>query len=118
MLNGGYDPRYSRLSAKEGGKLEIESFDDFLENYKEIESFDDFLTTYLKDGGKLESPNNIESDQNVIPEGALHKNKHNLKETGFDDSSITKKGIPVIDDEGNQQAEIELNEIIFSLEVS
>lgn len=118
MLNGGYDPRYSRLSAKEGGKLEIESFDDFLENYKEIESFDDFLTIYLKDGGKLESPNNIESDQNVIPEGALHKNKHNLKETGFDDSSITKKGIPVIDDEGNQQAEIELNEIIFSLEVS
>ena len=31
---------------------------------------------------------------------------------------LTKKGIPVIDEEGEQQAEIELNEIIFTLEVT
>lgn len=31
---------------------------------------------------------------------------------------LTKKGIPVIDDEGEQQAEIEHSEIIFTLEVT
>ena len=31
---------------------------------------------------------------------------------------LTKKGIPVIDNKGEQQAEIELNEIIFNLEVT
>jgi hypothetical protein len=30
----------------------------------------------------------------------------------------TQKGIPVIDNKGEQQAEIELNEIIFNLEVT
>ena len=33
-------------------------------------------------------------------------------------SEFTKKGIPVVDNEGNQQAEIELNEIIFNKEVT
>ena len=32
--------------------------------------------------------------------------------------NLTKKGIPVIDNEGEQQAEIEKNEIIFTLEVT
>lgn len=31
---------------------------------------------------------------------------------------LTSKGIPVIDNDGEQQAEIELNEIIFTLEVT
>jgi hypothetical protein len=31
---------------------------------------------------------------------------------------LTQKGIPVIDNEGEQQAEIELDEIIFTLEVT
>ena len=31
---------------------------------------------------------------------------------------LTKKGIPVVDNEGNQQAEIEHSEIIFTLEVT
>lgn len=31
---------------------------------------------------------------------------------------LTKKGIPVVDNKGEQQAEIERNEIIFSLEVT
>ncbi len=63
----------------------------------------------------------IETDTNqksVIPEGALHKNKHHLNEVGVDDSELTKKGIPVVDNQGEQQAEIELNEIIFTLEVT
>ena len=32
--------------------------------------------------------------------------------------NLTKKGIPVVDNEGKQQAEIEKNEIIFTLEVT
>ena len=35
-----------------------------------------------------------------------------------DADNLTKKGIPVIDNKGNQQAEIERNEIIFRLEVT
>ena len=50
---------------------------------------------------------------NVIPDGALHARKHNMDLEG-----ITKKGIPVIDNEGEQQAEIEKEEVIFRLEVT
>lgn len=50
---------------------------------------------------------------NIIPEGALHARKHNMDLDG-----ITKKGIPVIDNNGEQQAEIEKGEIIYRLEVT
>ena len=50
---------------------------------------------------------------NVIPDGALHARKHNMDLEG-----ITKKGIPVVDNEGEQQAEIEKEEVIFRLEVT
>ena len=50
---------------------------------------------------------------NVIPEGALHARKNNMEMDG-----ITKKGIPVVDKEGEQQAEIERNEVILRLEVT
>ena len=72
-----------------------------------------------KDGGKtkgeLETPEIEETSQkNLIPEGALHKNKHHMEHT----EGLTQKGIPVIDNDGEQQAEIELDEIIFTLEVT
>lgn len=54
---------------------------------------------------------------NVIPAGALHKNKHNMENA----EGLTKKGIPVITEENGekvQQAEIEANEIIFRLEIT
>lgn len=51
---------------------------------------------------------------NVIPEGSLHARLHHME----DADGLTKKGIPVVDNEGNQQAEIELNEIIFRKEVT
>ena len=51
---------------------------------------------------------------NVIPDGALHARKHNME----DADNLTKKGIPVIDNKGEQQAEIEKEEIIFRLEVT
>ena len=51
---------------------------------------------------------------NVIPEGSLHARLHHME----DADGLTKKGIPVVDNNGNQQAEIELNEIIFRKEVT
>lgn len=51
---------------------------------------------------------------NVIPDGALHARKHNME----DADNLTKKGIPVIDNKGEQQAEIEKNEVILRLEVT
>lgn len=73
----------------------------------------------FEDGGKtkeeLETPEIEETNQkNLIPEGALHKNKHHMEHT----EGLTQKGIPVIDNDGEQQAEIELDEIIFTLEVT
>ena len=71
---------------------------------------------------ELIDPNTIPEFQkggsiNVIPDGALHARKHNMDLDG-----ITKKGIPVVSegDDGKieQQAEIELNEIILRLEVT
>lgn len=52
---------------------------------------------------------------NVIPEGALHARKNNMEGAGED---FTAKGIPVVDNDGNQQAEIECNEIVFNKEVT
>ena len=60
---------------------------------------------YLKQGGQM----------SVIPEGALHARKNNMEGAGED---FTAKGIPVVDNEGEQQAEIERNEIIFRKEVT
>ena len=72
----------------------------------------------FKKGGSLgdkDIPEIEETNQkNVIPEGALHKNKHHMEHA----EGLTKKGIPVIDEDGEQQAEIEHSEIIFTLEVT
>jgi hypothetical protein len=55
----------------------------------------------------------------LIPEGALHKNKHHIEDVNPDlKGDITEKGIPVIDKEGEQVCEIERNEIIFSKELT
>lgn len=72
----------------------------------------------FKNGGKTEGSDIPEIEEttqkNVIPEGALHKNKHHMEHA----EGLTKKGIPVIDEDGEQQAEIEHSEIIFTLEVT
>ena len=59
----------------------------------------------FKNGGQM----------SVIPEGALHARKNNMEGAGED---FTAKGIPVVDNEGEQQAEIERDEIIFRKEVT
>lgn len=71
----------------------------------------------MAEGGKTkesEKPKQETNQKNVIPEGALHAHKHNMEHA----EDLTKKGIPVVDNKGEQQAEVEKNEIIFSLEVT
>lgn len=73
---------------------------DTLSEFEEVQEF--------KEGGKM----------NVIPEGALHARLHHMENA----EGLTKKGIPVVSiaegGELEQQAEIELNEIIFNLDVT
>lgn len=74
----------------------------------------------MEEGGKTDKPKQepekVEetNQKNVIPEGALHAYKHHMENA----EGLTKKGIPVVDNKGEQQAEVEKNEIIFSLEVT
>ena len=87
----------------------------FAEQYKQ--GWPEFFKKFKKGGSVGDSyvPKTEETAQkNVIPEGALHKNKHHMEHA----EGLTKKGIPVIDDDGEQQAEIEHSEIIFTLEVT
>ena len=106
------------IEFKEGGSLP-ELWEPEIEL---IEEWEPIITDYIeefKEGGsikeELETPEIEETNQkNLIPEGALHKNKHHMENT----EGLTQKGIPVIDNNGEQQAEIELDEIIFTLEVT
>lgn len=75
----------------------------------------------MEEGGKTDKPKqeskkfNQETNQkNVIPEGALHAHKHHMENA----EDLTKKGIPVVDNKGEQQAEVEREELILSLEVT
>lgn len=59
---------------------------------------------------------------NVIPDGALHKNKHHLENVDEKFEDVTAKGIPVITEgkggDITQHAEVEREEIIFNLDVT
>ena len=76
----------------------------FTKNYKNYYKGFNKTPQAFKQGGSM----------NLIPEGSLHARLHHME----DADGLTKKGIPVVDNEGNQQAEIELNEIIFRKEVT
>lgn len=52
---------------------------------------------------------------NVIPEGALHAHKNHMEGAG---EEFTAKGIPVVDNNGEQQAEIEREEVIFTKDLT
>lgn len=90
-----YDP--SKLESKKQGGV-----------FTFFPATEDEEIQFFKEGGSF----------NVIPDGALHKNKHHIEDT----EGLTQKGIPVVTEgvEGKlvQQAEIEINEIIFRLEVT
>jgi len=132
MTDGGYNQKYT-YAAKHGGLLEWNPVETLawepqielnwelptfkeggnIELYEELEWIPEF-----KEGGKTKESDIPEIEEttqkNVIPEGALHKNKHHMEHA----EGLTKKGIPVIDEDGEQQAEIEHSEIIFTLEVT
>ena len=132
MTGGGYDQKYT-YAAKHGGLLEWNPAVELewqpqvelnweLPTFKEGGNLDFFeeleWIPEFKEGGKTKEfdiPETEETTQkNVIPEGALHKNKHHMEHA----EGLTKKGIPVIDGDREQQAEIEHSEIIFTLEVT
>jgi hypothetical protein len=113
-----FNPQDALNKAIETGnylKLDPEEAIIFAEQYKQ--GWPDFFKKFKKGGsvGESDIPEIEETTQkNVIPEGALHKNKHHMEHA----EGLTKKGIPVIDEDGEQQAEIEHSEIIFTLEVT
>ena len=132
MTDGGYNQKYT-YAAKQGGSLEwnpviVLDWEPQIELNWELPTFKEGGNIDIneelewipefKNGGKTEDSDIPEIEEttqkNVIPEGALHKNKHHMEHA----EGLTKKGIPVIDDDGEQQAEIEHSEIIFTLEVT
>lgn len=96
-------------------QMQNKSFEDYVEYWKKAEptsilnyggrTYANTPTKYYKNGGQM----------SVIPEGALHAHKNHMEGAGED---FTAKGIPVVDNKGEQQAEIERNEIIFRKEVT
>ena len=88
---------------KQGMKLFSEEATNLVRNLKSVQRF--------QNGGKM----------NVIPDGALHARKHTIDNEELS-GSITSKGIPIISKEDGgevvQHAEIERDEIIFTLEVT
>lgn len=71
---------------------------------KQIKYLNSLTIPQFKEGGSI----------NVIPDGSLHARLHHMK----DADDLTKKGIPVVDNDGEQQAEVEREELIFRLEVT
>lgn len=80
-----------------------------------------------KNGGQLQDIE-VSQEQSVLPDGALHRNKHNL-----DLEHVTNKGVPVVTIDGDadtfdeikahedsikQHAEVESLEVIFSKELT
>lgn len=138
-LNGGYNPRtsigrnglkiqYLKRAKKIVNKMKDQSRsnpkDDKLQEKEKITSHKNggelieqfFNPTDWKPTIQLESISKFQNggSVNVIPEGALHARLHHMDNA----KGLTKKGIPVVDNDGNQQAEIERNEIIFRKEVT
>lgn len=67
---------------------------------------------------KLQKGGVIGTDTNLLPEGALHARLHHLNDVNPDLEDVTRKGIPVVDANGEQVAEIEKEELILRLELT
>ena len=140
-LSGGYDQRYIR-AAKEGSKIErIKKINLTFRKGGQINQVINLETKEIewqpviiedeipefKNGGNIEwqydswSPTIVEDEWeptivDFFEEGG--KTEESGEEPTSQTEGLTQKGIPVIDNKGEQQAEIELNEIIFNLEVT
>lgn len=103
--------RKSKYQSKENADKQW-LFDDtsrqLFQNIKDYLETGELKPQQFKNGGEL----------NIIPEGALHKNLHHME----NDENITKKGIPVVSEDGNrkivQNAEIERSEIVLRLSLT
>ena len=67
---------------------------------------------------KLQNGGVVGIDTNLLPEGALHARLNHLQDTNPDLEDTTRKGIPVLDESGQQVAEIEHSELILRLEIT
>lgn len=67
---------------------------------------------------KFQNGGVIGVDTNILPEGALHARLNHLQDTNPDLEDTTRKGIPVLDESGQQVAEIEHSELILRLEIT
>ena len=67
---------------------------------------------------KLQKGGVIGTDTNLLPEGSLHARLNHLEDINPDLEDATKKGIPVLDEKGEQVAEIEKEELILRLELT
>lgn len=67
---------------------------------------------------KLQNGGVIGTDTNILPEGALHARLNHLQDGNPDLEETTRKGIPVLDEQGNQVAEIEKEEMVLRLELT
>lgn len=87
----------------EEAELFTKEYKKFYPNYKPFQ--ENFNPQAFKQGGQM----------NVIPEGALHAHKNHMEGAG---EEFTAKGIPVVDNNGEQQAEIEREEVIFTKDLT
>ena len=107
-ISNSFENTQEMLSAKN-------SFQDVLsKNMQSLTGGPNLKLLSAKKGSKLNKKSNL------IPEGALHARKHSLPDEFK--ANVTDKGIPVItyDEDGKiqQHVEIEVNEIIFSKDVT
>ena len=111
-LNGGLTQN-GTLRVRDGAKIpSIQDIDRIRKILKKCPKKQAKLIVSKKD---FEDVVEFKEGGSIIPEGALHARKNHMEGAGKD---YTHKGIPVMDKDGHQQAEIERNEIIFSLEVT
>lgn len=127
-LQGGIDT--SLLAARHGAKIQRKIESTYNSDWEEIKNSlvsKPVEIVKAQNGAKLEQIE-VSEESNVIPSGAMHKNKNHL------DLDITEKGIPVItveDDSAEtfeeikeqedtlvQHAEVEEAEIIFNKELT
>ena len=113
-----------------GGGLSDVPFEDAIYTdagiaYKTDEQAEDGQYFYVTDDGERftkyelhQAPESFKQggQMNVIPEGALHARKNNMDLAK--EGEVTHKGIPVIDNEGNQTAEVEKEEWTMTKELT
>ena len=78
-------------------------------------------TSFLKEFRKFKIGGKIDTPQNVIVDGKLHKELNHMED--ITETDITRKGIPVLamsegGELGDQTAELERDEIIFHLQLT